>query len=31
VLAIALLLIYRHKNNIARLLAGEEARIGKKP
>jgi glycerol-3-phosphate acyltransferase PlsY len=31
VLAIALLLIYRHKNNIARLVAGEEARIGKKP
>jgi glycerol-3-phosphate acyltransferase PlsY len=30
VLAIALLLIYRHKSNILKLLAGEEARIGKK-
>lgn len=30
VLAIALLLVYRHKGNIARLAAGTEARIGKK-
>lgn len=30
VLAIALLLVYRHKSNIARLVAGTEARIGKK-
>jgi glycerol-3-phosphate acyltransferase PlsY len=32
VLAIAVLLIYRHKENIQRLLAGQENRIGaKKP
>ena len=32
VLAIAALLIYRHKDNIRRLLAGEESRVGaKKP
>ena len=32
VLAIAVLLIYRHKENIRRLLAGQESRIGtKKP
>ena len=30
VLAIAALLIYRHKDNIRRLLAGEESRIGAK-
>lgn len=30
VLAIALLLVWRHKNNIKRLLAGEEGRIGEK-
>jgi len=30
VLAIAALLIYRHKENIGRLLAGEESRIGAK-
>ena len=30
VLVIALLLIYRHKSNILKLLAGQEARIGKK-
>ncbi len=29
VLAIALLLLYRHRSNIRRLLAGEEARIGR--
>jgi glycerol-3-phosphate acyltransferase PlsY len=29
VLAIALLLLYRHKDNIRRLLAGEEGRIGR--
>lgn len=29
-LAIALLLVYRHKGNISRLAAGTEARIGKK-
>jgi len=28
VLAIAALLIYRHKENIRRLLAGQESRIG---
>ena len=30
VLAIAVLLIYRHKENIQRLFAGEESRIGAK-
>lgn len=30
VLAISLLLIYRHKTNILKLLAGQEARIGNK-
>jgi acyl phosphate:glycerol-3-phosphate acyltransferase len=30
VLAIAVLLIYRHKENILRLLAGKESRIGEK-
>ena len=29
-IAIALLLIWRHRANIARLLAGEETRIGEK-
>jgi glycerol-3-phosphate acyltransferase PlsY len=28
VLAIALLVVYRHKDNIQRLLAGKESRIG---
>lgn len=31
VLAISLLLIYRHKSNILKLLAGQETRIGNKP
>ncbi|HEY5167276.1 MAG TPA: glycerol-3-phosphate acyltransferase, partial [Pseudolabrys sp.] len=30
VLAIAALLIYRHKENIRRLLAGQESRVGAK-
>lgn len=30
VLAIAMLLIYRHKENIGRLIAGKESRIGQK-
>jgi glycerol-3-phosphate acyltransferase PlsY len=28
---ISLLLVYRHKSNILKLLAGQETRIGNKP
>jgi glycerol-3-phosphate acyltransferase PlsY len=31
VLAIALLLVYRHKSNLVKLASGQEARIGKRP